>query len=110
MDCEFHLWRGGITDRVGPVLTEGMHDSAWRKNVGDGEQRGEHQQPDAYSPPLRRWRGTAWEAPPVAVVVLMAPVVDLQRTATRAVSAPEFEHVSARLTPFIAAQIAVVAP
>ena len=87
-----------------------MPGSAWREGIGDGEQRDEHQQPDDYGPPLRRWQGTVWEAPPGAVVVLMAQVVNLQRTAMRAFSAPEFEHVSARLMPFIAAQIAVVAP
>ncbi len=87
-----------------------MRGSARRESVGNGEQHGEHQQPNDYGPPLRRWQGTVWEAPPGAVVVLMAQVVDLQRTATRAFSAPEFEHVSARLMPFIATQIAVVAP
>ena len=87
-----------------------MRGSARREDVGDGEQRGQHQQPDDYGPPLRRWQGTVWEAPPGAVVVLTAQVVDLPWTATRAFSAPEFEYVSARLTPFIAAQIAAVAP
>jgi hypothetical protein len=87
-----------------------MRGSAWREGVGNGEQRGKHQQPDNYGPPLRRWQGTVWEAPPGAVVMLIAQGLDLQRTATRAFSAPEFERVSAQLTPFIAAQMAVVAP
>jgi len=39
-----------------------------------------------------------WEAPSGAVVVLIVRVVDWQRTATRAFSAPEFERVSAAYT------------
>jgi len=37
-------------------------------------------------------------------------MVELPRTAMRAFSAPEFERMSTQLTPFIATQIAVVAP
>jgi len=76
-----------------------MRGSARREGIGDGE----YQQPDDYGRPLRRWKRTVWEAPTGAVVVLVAQVVDLQRTATRAFSAPEFERMSARLTPFIVA-------
>ena len=72
-----------------------MPGSAWREGIGDGEQRGEHQQPDNYGPPMRRWQGPFREAPPDAVVMLMAQVVNLQRTATRAFSTPAFKHVSA---------------
>ena len=72
-----------------------MRGSARREGVGDGEQRGEHQQPDNYGPPMRRWQGTVREGPPDAIVMLMAQVVNLQRTATRAFSTPEFKHVSA---------------
>jgi len=94
----------GLTDLTGPVITEGMRGSAWREGVGDGEQRGEHQQPDDYGPPLQRWQGTAWKTPPGAVVVLITQVVELPRTARRAFSAPEFERMSTQLTPFIATQ------
>jgi hypothetical protein len=87
-----------------------MRGSARCEDVGDREQRGEHQQPDDYDSPLWRWQGTVWEASSGALVLLIAPAVDLQRTAAGAFSAPEFEYVSARLTPFVAAQIAVVAP
>jgi hypothetical protein len=83
---------------------------ARRESIGDGEERSEHEQPDDYGSPLQRWQGTVWEVPPGAVVVLIAPVVDLQRTAPRALSAPEFGYLSAPLKPFIAAQITVVAP
>jgi len=78
---------------VPPALTKEMDGLARREGVGDGEQRSEHEQPDDYGPPLRRWQGTVWEAPPGAVVVLIAPVVDLQRTAPRAFFAPEFGYV-----------------
>ena len=97
-------------DENEPDLTEEMDGLARRESIGEGEQRSEHEQPDDYGPPLRRWQETVWEEPPGAAVVLIAPVVDLQRTAPRAFSAPEFAYVSARLTPFIAAQITVVAP
>ena len=97
-------------DEDEPALTEETDDLARREGVGDGEQRSEHEQPDDHGPPVRRWQGTVWKAPPGAVEVLIAPVMDLQRTAPRAFSTPEFGYVSARLTPFIGAQITVMAP
>jgi hypothetical protein len=95
--------------RTSRALTEKMHGLVRREGVGDGEQRSEHEQPDHYGPPLGRWQGTVWEALPGPVVVLIAPMVDLQRTAPQAFSAPECGYVRARLTPFVAAQITVVA-